>query len=124
MLELRFIRENLDLVKEKTARRGADISLVEEFAAVDERRRLVLAEVEGLKNQRNVASKQIAGMKRAGDAAAEPLIAAMREAGDRIKLLDVELAAIEERLQAIVIAIPNLYDDSTPLGQDETANPV
>ena len=124
MLELRFIRENLDLVKEKTARRGADITLVEEFATVDERRRLLLSEAEDLKNQRNVASKRIADMKRAGDAAAEPLIAAMRQAGDRIKELDAELAAIEERLQAIVMAIPNLYDDSTPVGQDETANPV
>ena len=124
MLELRFIRENLDLVKEKTARRGADISLVEEFATVDERRRQLLGDVENLKNQRNVASKQIADMKRAGDNAAEPLITSMREAGDRIKMLDTELAAIEERLQAIVMAIPNLYDDSTPVGQDETANPV
>ena len=124
MLELRFIRENLDLVKEKTARRGADIALVEEFAEVDERRRLLLGEVESLKNQRNIASKQIADMKRAGDAAAEPLITAMRKAGDRVMLLDTELAAIEEQLQAIIMAIPNLCDDSTPVGKDETANPV
>ncbi|MDR3090179.1 MAG: serine--tRNA ligase [Desulfobulbaceae bacterium] len=124
MLELRFIRENLDLVKEKTARRGADISLLEEFGQVDEHRRQILAEVEGLKNQRNVASKQIAELKRAGNADAEPLIVAMRAAGDRIKELDTELAAIEERLQTIVMAIPNLHDDSTPIGQGEGDNPV
>jgi len=124
MLELRFIRENLALVKEKTARRGADISLLEEFSQIDDRRRQLLAEAEGLKNQRNVASKQIADLKRAGGQGSEPLITAMREAGDRIKNLDAELAALEERLQAIVMAIPNLYDDSTPVGQDESANPV
>jgi len=124
MLELRFIREHLDLVKEKTARRGADSSLVEEFAEVDERRRLLLGEVESLKNQRNIASKQIADLKRAGGPGAEPLIVAMREAGDRIKVFDAELAAIEEKLHEIVMAIPNIYDDSTPVGQDESANPV
>ena len=124
MLELRFIREHLDLVKEKTARRGADIAPVQEFAEVDERRRLLLSEVESLKNQRNVASKQIADLKRAGGQGAEPLIVAMREAGDLIKALDTELAAIEEKLHEIVMSIPNLYDDSTPVGQDESANPV
>ena len=122
MLELRFIRENLALVKEKTARRGADISLLEEFSQVDDRRRQLLAETERLKNQRNIASKEIAALKQTGNADAAPLIAAMREAGERIKTLDAELAAIENRLQAIVMAIPNLYDDSTPVGQDENAN--
>jgi seryl-tRNA synthetase len=122
MLELRFIRENLALVKEKTARRGADISLLEEFSQVDDRRRQLLAEAEGLKNQRNIASKEIAALKQTGNASAAPLIAAMRQAGERIKKLDAELVAIEERLQAIVMAIPNLYDDSTPIGQDESAN--
>ncbi|HBT97526.1 MAG TPA: serine--tRNA ligase [Desulfobulbaceae bacterium] len=124
MLELRFIRENLDLVKEKTARRGADISLVEEFAKVDERRLQLLSEAENLKNQRNIASKRIADMKRAGAEGTESLIADMRQAGDRIKLLDAELAGIEERLHEIVMSIPNLYDDSTPVGEDESANPV
>jgi seryl-tRNA synthetase len=122
MLELRFIRENLALVKEKTACRSADISLLEEFSQIDERRRQLLIEAERLKNQRNIVSKQIAALKQAGDADAAPLIAAMREVGEHIKKLDAELVTIEERLQAIVMAIPNLYDDSTPVGQDESAN--
>ena len=125
MLELRFIRENLELVKEKSAKRGMDLAPLERFYEIDQRRLKILGEVESLKNSRNVASKEIAQLKQGSaedKAQAEPMIIQMREIGTRIKELDSELATIEEQLQEIVMAIPNLCDDSVPEGQDDTDN--
>ncbi len=125
MLELRFIRENLELVKEKCAKRGMSTNLLDTFAEIDQRRRTILGEVESLKNLRNQASKKIATLKSgatADKASAEPMIAEMRQLGTRIKELDQELATVQERLQDIVMAIPNLCDDSVPEGQDDSDN--
>lgn len=125
MLELRFIRENLDLVKEKTRKRGADTGLIDSFAAVDQKRRDLLNEVEGLKNRRNTVSDQIAVLKRGSDAdkkQAEPLIIEMRETSQKIKQLDAELGSIENELNAIVMAIPNICHDSVPEGNDDSEN--
>ncbi|KJS01952.1 MAG: seryl-tRNA synthetase [Desulfobulbaceae bacterium BRH_c16a] len=125
MLELRFIRENLDLVKEKCIRRGMDIAILDEFAAIDRNRLVILAEVEGLKNKRNTVSDRIAVLKK-GSAEekkqAEPMIVEMRETNQRIKELDGELAKIEESLQKIVMTIPNLCHDSVPIGKDDADN--
>ncbi|RPJ12493.1 MAG: serine--tRNA ligase, partial [Deltaproteobacteria bacterium] len=123
MLELRFIREHLDLVIEKTARRDKESALLETFATTDQQRRGLLAEVESLKNTRNSVSEQIAVLKKDGDVAkAEELITAMRQAGQRIKDLDEQLREVEENLQQIVMAIPNLCDDTVPVGRDEQDN--
>jgi seryl-tRNA synthetase len=123
MLELRFIREHLDLVIEKTARRDKESALLETFATTDQQRRSLLAEVESLKSTRNSVSEQIAVLKKDGDAAkAEELITAMRQAGQRIKDLDELLREVEENLQQIVMAIPNLCDDTVPVGRDEQDN--
>ncbi len=125
MLELRFIRENIDLVKEKTAKRGLPTEKLDDFVKIDKERLELLGEVEGLKNQRNIASKEIAVLKRGSDedkAKAEPLILEMREIGSKIKELDTTLASIQEKLQEIVMAVPNLCDDSVPVGQDDSDN--
>jgi seryl-tRNA synthetase len=125
MLELRFIRENLDLVKEKCIRRGMETTLIDEFYNTDQKRLALLTEVEGLKNKRNTVSDQIAVLKRGSDEdkkKADPLIVEMRETSGRIKELDNELNAIEQSLQEIVMAIPNLCHDSVPVGQDESNN--
>lgn len=125
MLELRFIRENIDLVKEKCAHRGMDTAPIDTFYEIDQRRLQILGEVENLKNQRNVASKEIAKLKQGSaeeKAQAEPKILAMREIGQRIKNLDSELGTIQEKLQDIVMSIPNLCDDSVPVGTDDSDN--
>jgi seryl-tRNA synthetase len=115
MLELRFIRENLDLVKEKTERRGIKDSRVEDFAEVDINRRKLLAELESLRNRRKTVSSQIAELKKQNEDA-ESLILEMREVGERIKELEKQVASVEENLQDIVMGIPNLCDDSVPQG--------
>ncbi len=125
MLELRFIRENIDLVKEKTSRRGMETTLLDKFADIDQQRLAILTEVEGLKNKRNVTSNEIAVLKRGSESEkkkAEPLIAEMKETSRRIKDLDARLNTIKEELHHIVMAIPNLCDDDVPVGMDDTDN--
>lgn len=125
MLELRFIRENFELVKEKTAKRGTPTEKLDEFLSIDQKRLDLLNVSESLKNQRNTASKEIAELKKGSDedkAKAEPLILEMREISAKIKELDNELNDIQEQLQDIVMSIPNLLHDSVPVGQDDTDN--
>jgi len=125
MLELRFIRENLELVKEKCIKRGMDTTLVDNFTTIDKQRLALLSEVESLKAKRNKVSDDIAVLKK-GSAEqkkeADPLILEMREASQKIKEMDVTLHEIEGNLQKIVMAIPNLCHDSVPVGQDDTDN--
>lgn len=123
MLELRFARENLELVRQKSLQRGVDPQLIDRFAATDQRRLATLTEVEALKNRRNTVSKTIANLKQSGNhSQAEPMIVEMREVSDRIKELDTVLAQIEEDLQDVIMSIPNLCDDSVPAGRDEQDN--
>jgi seryl-tRNA synthetase len=121
MLELRFIRENLTLVKEKTELRGFKDSRIEEFEAIDTKRRELLGELESMRNRRKTVSSEIAVLKKE-KRDAESLISDMREAGERIKDLEKQVAKVEEALNDIVMGIPNLCHDSVPVGIDDTEN--
>ena len=123
MLELRFIRENIDLVKAKTAKRGMNTDILDRFMEVDKRRLAILGEVESLKNRRNIVSKEIAVFKKNKDeAGAAPLIDEMKQVGIRIKQLDDELGGVHRELDEIVMSVPNLCDDSVPEGSDDEDN--
>ena len=123
MLELRFVRENMELVRQKCELRRLDPSLLERFAQSDSRRLELLSQVEGLKNKRNTVSKEIAQLKKEGaQQEAEACIQAMKAVSAEIKELDTCLAQIEEELQAVIMAIPNLCDDSVPAGAGEADN--
>ncbi len=125
MLELRFIRENIDLVREKTAHRGLATDKVDEFATVDAKRLELLQEVESLKNQRNTASKEIAKLKQGSDEdkqKADTLIPEMRKTSDHIKELDKVLGEIQEQLKDLVLSIPNICSDDVPKGTDDEDN--
>ncbi len=120
MLDIKLVRTVPEKVREGMAKRGAKVPL-DEFIALDEERRKVLVEVEQLKNRRNVVSKEVGKLKsQGGDAAA--LIAEMQQVGDRIGEMDRKVKEIEERLEAILMVIPNLPHESVPVGPDETAN--
>ncbi|MDA8164704.1 MAG: serine--tRNA ligase [Desulfobacteraceae bacterium] len=121
MLELRFLRDNLDLVREKLALRGITEHRLGDFAALDEERRRILIEVEQLRNRRKTVSQEIAALKKTGGDA-EGLIAAMKGEGERISALEARLQGIEEELKAIVLEIPNLPHESVPHGRDENDN--
>ncbi len=125
MLELRFIRENFELVKKKTAKRGMSTEQLDAFMSLDQKRLSLLSNVESLKNTRNIASKDIAKLMQGSEAdktSAQPLILEMRETSEKIKSLDTELADIQSDLSTIVMSIPNLCDDSVPEGNDDSDN--
>jgi seryl-tRNA synthetase len=121
MLELRFIRENLDLVKEKMRFRGMATTSLDNFAALDQERRTLLTEAETLRNQRKTASQEIGALKKSGQDA-EARMAEMRRVGERIKELEGRLAEVDLLLQDIVMEVPNLCHDTTPFGKDDSDN--
>lgn len=123
MLDIRYVRNNYEMVKEKLAHRGEDLSELEKFGDLDARRRELIAETEKLKAQRNEASKQISLLKREQKDATEA-ISEMREVSDTIKTYDTELTDIEEKLQYVMLSIPNIPHESVPIGEDEEDNVV
>lgn len=121
MLSLKLIRENTDEVREGLRKLNATAPIDEIIAADDERRRL-LQEAEALKAERNTVSKQIGQMK--DRAQADELKEHMRAVGERIKALDGDLAAVEARLNDLMLHVPQLPHESVPVGPDETHNVV
>ncbi|MDY6296058.1 MAG: serine--tRNA ligase [Schwartzia succinivorans] len=121
MLDLKFVRENLDVVKTMLKNRHNPLSL-DEFEKLEKERREILGEVEALKNKRNTASKEISVMKKNGENA-DALVAEMREVGDKIKELDARLKDVETKLTDILLHIPNIPKEDVPIGKDDTENP-
>lgn len=120
MLDLKFVRNNPDIVKEALRKRGAKISL-EPFWELDQRRREKLAEAEKLKNKRNVVSEEIGRLKKAGQLA-EEMVLEMREVSAAIKEMDEEIRALEQEIQQTLLGIPNIPDESVPKGVDDSDN--
>jgi seryl-tRNA synthetase len=117
MLDLQFIREHPDEVREALVKLN-ETAPIDEILVLDARRRELLAEADSLKHQRNVVSKQIGRMKEKDQA----LIEEMREVGARIKDLDGELGLVETELNDLLLLVPNLPDPSVPVGKDESEN--
>ena len=120
MLDLKFMRENKELIEEMLKNRNSDLTL-DEFAKLDEERRVILSEVEALKNKRNTESQEIARLKKAKEDATV-LIKEMGEVSAKIKELDEKLAAVDEKIKYIQMTIPNKYHETTPIGKDEDEN--
>lgn len=122
MLDLKFVRNNLDLVRESLEKRGSKLD-VNEFNDLDSRRRELLQEVEVLKAERNSTSGDIAKIKREGGDASE-IISRMGELSGKIKALDEDLKDIEAAEHEWLVSVPNIPDESVPLGKTEDDNPV
>lgn len=122
MLDLNLIRETPDLVRTALKNRQMDVSPVDNILRLDEKRRSLLTQVEGLKAERNAVSKEIGRTKDAAER--EKKIAAMREVGDKITALDKDVAEVEAELHAVTAAIPNIPDERTPIGASEDDNVV
>lgn len=123
MLDIKILRRDLEDVRRRLAHRNEDISALDQFAEVDERRRRLIQEAEALKNKRNVVSNQVAERKR-NQQNADDLIAEMKEVNETIKRLDEELRQLDEQLQTILLSLPNLPHESTPIGDSEEDNVV
>ena len=121
MLDLRFVCDNIDLVKKKLQLRNSKLDLTELVSLADKRRSLI-KDVEALKAQKNKVSAEIAVMKK-NKTPCDDLIAEMRAQGEQIKAYETELSATEEKLSVIMYTIPNLVDDSVPYGVDDSDNP-
>jgi len=121
MLDIKYLRANFDEVKEKLQHRGEDLADFEKFEELDKRRRELIVVTEELKSKRNEVSQKIAQMKREKQNADEQ-IAEMREVGDKIKQYDDELRQVEEALNRILLSIPNIPHESTPIGESEDDN--
>lgn len=121
MLDVKLLRNHFDEVKAKLAHRGEDLGEFEKFGELDARRRSLILETETLKGERNRVSEEIAVLKRNKENADEK-IEEMRIVGDKIKALDLELKEIDDKLNDILMSIPNIPHESTPIGDSEDDN--
>ncbi len=120
MLDLKFVRANPEVVKKALEKRGGKISL-DQFLALDEERRELLAKVEEMKAKRNAASKEVGRMKKAGEDATA-IMAEMRDLGDEINTLDKRVKEVEDALEDQLLRIPNIPDAAVPDGVDDSCN--
>ena len=118
MLDVKMVRTSPDEVRKALQRRGDPTSSLDEFLAVEERRRQLLTEVESRRAERKRASDEIATVKKAGGDA-DQAIAAMRTLGDQIKEHEAALAETEERLGVMLLELPNLVLPDVPDGGED-----
>ena len=122
MLDIKYLRQNIDFVSGKMRERGQEMNL-ERFITLDAGRREIIREVEGLRGERNAVSKQI-GEKKKNREDATDIIARMGLVSARIKELDEALKKTDEDLDAILMTIPNLPHASVVCGRGPEDNPV
>jgi seryl-tRNA synthetase len=120
MLDARFVRENLDRVRDALNKRSYDLDL-SDFTLLEEDRLRMLRESEELRNRRNVASEEIGRLKKEGKNA-DDLVVRMRAVSDRIKEIEESLKGIEGKTLDFLLNVPNIPHESVPVGKDETEN--
>jgi seryl-tRNA synthetase len=123
MLDIKFIREHPDLVREGVRKKGEPVTGVARALELDEKRRQLLQKVETLKSRKNSVSLQVAKLKSQGTDASG-LITEMRAVAEEIRALDEQVRAVEEELTATMLQIPNLPHESVPVGNDPSGNRV
>ncbi|MBT3177270.1 MAG: serine--tRNA ligase [Desulfobacula sp.] len=120
MLDLKYIKNNLEAVKNGMGKRKAKV----DFTLLlnnEDKRKILLLEIEALRHKRNVVSSDIAKMKKAGENASS-FIAQMKEVSERIKKLDKELSIVETAINDFLILLPNIPHEDVPVGKDDTEN--
>ncbi len=120
MLDIKFIRENPELVRRGLQNKNAK-DIVDEVLALDENRRSFIAKTEDLKAKKNQVSAQIPQLKKAGQDTSA-IFAEMKRVGDEITLLDGELNSIEDKLENILRYTPNIAHSSVPVGENAEGN--
>lgn len=120
MLDLKFIRENHDLVRKGAEAKGLTVNLGT-IISLDEKRRALIQEGEALKAKRNQVSAEIGKLKKEGKNADE-VIAEMDAVKERIHIIDNELRTIDEQLGGLLLTVPNLPHPSVPVGKTPADN--
>jgi len=124
MLDLRYVTENLDEVREALARRGfEDAAVLDRLATGARERRDVIVELERLRARRNEVSKSMAKLDKKSDEFARTRDE-MREVGERIKALESRKGEVAGELDGVLLGLPNLPHPSTPVGESDADNPV
>lgn len=122
MLDIKLVRNNPEIVAEGLRKRGVVINL-QNFLELDKKRRELLVTAEQLKNKRNVVSEEIGKLKKTGQDTGK-LVLEMKDVGTKIKELDEQIGKLEEEMNQILLNIPNIPDESVPLGKDAGENVV
>src|SRR2546428_1049776 len=123
MLDLNYVRENLESVREALERRGMPIVVLDDFAQVDNERRQLIAESDQLNARRNAASREIGELMKAGQRAeADARRQQVNELKDRIGELDRRRDEADARVRELLSTLPNIPHQSVPVGPDEKAN--
>src|SRR5213080_2595093 len=123
MLDLNFVRENLDAVRAALLKRGATADALDEFATADAERRSIIAESDQLNAERNSASREIGALMKEGKRdEADARRKAVNELKDRIAELDQKRELSETRMRELLSTLPNIPHESVPVGKDESAN--
>ncbi|HEY7819778.1 MAG TPA: serine--tRNA ligase, partial [Vicinamibacteria bacterium] len=122
MLDLNFVTDNLELVARKMRDRGAEVD-IESLARLNDERKRLQTEISTLRHQHQIASKRIASLMKEGKKSeAEGERAKLRQDSDAIQEREARLSGVENECQNLVAGMPNLPDDSVPVGRDESAN--
>ena len=119
MLDIKFIRENLDLVKMAAQKKHVQVDL-DELARLDDTRKATLQSLEAKKSEQNAVSKQVASSIDAG--AREGMIVAMKALKDEIQKEEEALKEVMVKWQALMLQVPNIPDMSVPEGHDDSDN--
>jgi seryl-tRNA synthetase len=120
MLDAKFVREHVDVVKKSLENRNYPLPL-DKFLEFEEQRRSLLRDAEELRNKRNVVSEEIGRLRTRKQDASE-LIEEMKLVSDRIKEMDEGIKGLEENINDFLLNVPNIPDESVPVGRDETEN--
>src|SRR5438045_5972314 len=121
MLDLNYVRENLDAMREALERRGMPRAALDDFAQADAQRRRVIAESDQLNAERNTASREIGALMKDGKHdEADARRKAVNESKERMAQLDQEREHAETRMHELLSTLPNIPHESVPVGPDES----
>jgi len=120
MLELGFVRENIEAIEKMAHERGLALDMAP-FHAIDSERRKLVTFVERLKAERNKASEQIATLKKAGEDTTL-ILARMKQVSDEIRQCDARVAELDEQLRQFLLMIPNIPHSTVPIGKGSADN--
>ena len=125
MIDIKFLRENPEVVKQNIKNKFQDqkLPLVDEVIALDEERRSVQAEADGIRAEKNKIAKEIGALMAQGKKdEAEEVKKKVAESAARLKELEAKQPELEEKIKTIMMRIPNIIDESVPIGHDDSEN--
>jgi len=116
MIDIKFLRENPDVVRASQKGRGEDVTLVDQVIAVDEKRRVAINEFELLRAEQNTLSKSVGAAK--GDEKTK-LLESAKDLANKVKSADAKRAELEAQTQTLALQLSNILDPNTPIGKEE-----